>query len=242
MTFSMPQKVRLGDTTPHGRLRLDALARYLQDVAAEDAAHAHLPEGRGWILRRMTYDLGRLPTIYEELQIETVPSGVGGRWAERTTTLVGLDGFNDARTALQNGVLVTVAAIWVYVRLDTGAPVGLPPEFFVAYGDEIRAHKVSARLTHPAPPTDAPRVSFPLRSTDFDVFGHVNNAYYWVPVEDELARGDVGRITAASIEFGGGILPSEVCELVTVRTSTDLALWFLVGDDVRASIRAELAP
>ncbi len=218
------------------------MARYLQDVAAEDAAHAHLPDGRGWILRRMTYEIGRLPTIYEDLEIKTAPSGVGGRWAERTTTLVGLDGLNDARTALRQGVLATAIAIWVYVRLDTGAPVALPPEFFVAYGDAIRERKVSARLIHPAPPPDAPRVGFPLRSTDFDVFGHVNNAVYWVPVEDELARSDTGRLTAASIEFGGGVLPGEVCELVTVRTPTEVALWFLVGGDVRASIRADLAP
>ncbi len=238
----MQQKVRLADTTPRGRLRLDSLARYLQDIAAEDAAHAHLPDGRGWILRRMTYDVGRLPTIYEDLRLETVPSGVGGRWAERTTTLIGLDGLNDDRTALRHGVLATIAAVWVYVRLDTGAPVALPPEFFVAYGDEIRAHKVSARLTHPAPPVDAPRAIFPLRTTDFDVFGHVNNAVYWVPVENALAPGEGARITTATIEFGVGVLPGETCEVATIRTPDDLALWFLVGDDVRASIRVELAP
>ncbi|MFM2113860.1 MAG: hypothetical protein RL643_818, partial [Actinomycetota bacterium] len=29
--------MRLGDVTPKGRLRLDATARYLQDIATDDA-------------------------------------------------------------------------------------------------------------------------------------------------------------------------------------------------------------
>ena len=110
MSYSSPQKVRLGDVTTQGRLRMDAVARYLQDIAVDDAAQAHLPDGRGWILRRMTVDIRRLPTIYEELVLETFPTGVGGRWAERTTTLVGIDGLNAERTALKSGVLVTAAA------------------------------------------------------------------------------------------------------------------------------------
>jgi acyl-ACP thioesterase len=243
MSFSSAQQVRLGDVTTQGRLRLDAVARYLQDIAVDDAAQAHLPDGRGWILRRMTFDIGRLPTIYEELVLETFPTGVGGRWAERTTTLVGIDGLNAERTALKSGVLVTAAAIWVYVRLDTGAPVALPPEFFVAYGEQVRERKVSARLIHPAPPAGEPRVEFPLRGTDFDVFGHVNNAIYWVPVEDFMAAHGSGRRPVnASIEFGTGIQPGERCEVITMASETDAQMWFLVGDEVRASIQVEFAP
>ena len=241
--FGVVQKVRLGDTTSSGRLRLDSLARSLQDVAAEDAAATHLPEGRGWILRRMTFEIGRLPTIYEDLEVVTRCTGVGGRWAERTTTFVGVDGFNDTRTALQPGVLVTARAIWVYVSLDSGAPVSLPPEFFVAYGERVREHKVSARLTHPDPPAGADRESFALRSTDFDVFGHVNNAVYWVPVEEFMAgEGSGRRITGATIEFGAGVDPGDRCELVSVTTAGEHWVWFMVGDHVRASLGVEFAP
>ena len=35
--FSVVRKVRLGDVTPKGRLRLDAVARYLQDIATDDS-------------------------------------------------------------------------------------------------------------------------------------------------------------------------------------------------------------
>ena len=241
-TFVADQRVRLGDVTMGGRLRLDAFARYLQDIAADDAAEAHLPDDRGWILRRMTYEIARLPTIYEDLEVTTRCTGVGGRWAERTTTIVGHE-LNDTRTALQQGVLVTARAVWVYVSVDTGAPRSLPEEFFVAYGDAVRANKVSARLSHPSPPSDAPRVAWALRSTDFDVFGHVNNALYWVPVEDFLAGAGAGNgVVRATIEFGVGVDPGEQCDLAEVVTDEEFAVWFLVGEEVRASIRVELAP
>ena len=240
--FVADQRVRLGDVTTQGRVRLDALARYFQDIAADDAAEAHLPDDRGWILRRMTYDISRLSAIYEDLEVTTRCTGVGGRWAERTTTLVGNE-LNDARTALRPGVLVTARAVWVYVSVDTGTPRSLPEEFFVAYGEGVRANKVSARLTHPGPPPDAPRVGWVLRSTDFDVFGHVNNALYWVPVEDFLAgAGAQHGVRRATIEFGVGVDPGEHCDLAEVVTEDEFAVWFLVGEEVRASIRVELAP
>ena len=35
--FAVGRRVRLGDVSPKGRLRLDATARYLQDIANDDA-------------------------------------------------------------------------------------------------------------------------------------------------------------------------------------------------------------
>ncbi len=240
-TYTMRQQVRLGDANRHGRVRLDALARYLQDAATEDTAEADMPRDRGWVLRRMDWDIGRFPTIYEDLEIVTRCTGIGGRWAERTTTIAGVDGLKEDWSGLAHGTLITVRAIWVSIDLATGAPQALTPEFFAAYGDAVRAHKVSARLTHPAPPAGASRAGWPIRSTDIDVFGHVNNAIYWVPIEDhvEAVESDP-RLTRATIEFGGGIDPGEQCDLVTDVSGDELAMWFMVGDDVRASVRAEI--
>ena len=241
--FEMRQPVRLGDATRDGRLRLDALARYLQDVATEDTAEVDMPKDRGWVLRKMTWEIGRLPTIYEDLVLETRCTGVGGRWAERTTTLSGVDGLNDDRSGLRHGVLITARAVWVSIEMATGIPQALSPEFFAAYGDAIRAQKVSARLSHPAPPADGIRTPWPLRSTDLDVFGHVNNAIYWVPIEDYLEGSGRGRrVMAATIEFGSGIDPGDRCDLVVDEMGDELAVWFVVGDSVRASIRAVTVP
>jgi acyl-ACP thioesterase len=58
-----------------------------------------------------------------------------------------------------------------------------------------------ARLQHAAPPPTADRAAWPLRFTDFDVLGHVNNAAYWEPVEEVLAeRRDLRAPLRAELE------------------------------------------
>ena len=50
--FRAGRRVHLGDVDGSGRLRLEALARYLQDVATDDADDAKLSERRGvWVVR-----------------------------------------------------------------------------------------------------------------------------------------------------------------------------------------------
>ena len=135
-------------------------------------------------------------------------------------------------------------AVWVYVNLDTGTPLTLAPSFFEVYGESVRAHKVSARLQHPAPTAGASRRPWPLRIADFDIFGHVNNAIYWSAVEDELAGWLDGRhIGPCEIEFRAGIDPGDAPELIVDRGDGDtLSLWFMVGDEVRASVQVRPRP
>jgi acyl-ACP thioesterase len=233
-TFTSGRRIFLGDASTTGRLRLDALAQYLQDLATNDADDANLDHGRGWILRRMELDVHRLPTIYEDVELTTWCSGVGGRWAERSTQIA------DTR-ALDGGMCAVARAVWVYVNLDTGQPLALAPSFFAVYGEDVRKHKVSARLQHPAPTADAKRRSWPLRVADFDIFGHVNNAIYWSAVEDELAGWlDGRRIGHCEMEFRAGVDPGDEPDLlVDPGDGKMLTVWFMVGDEVRASARVQ---
>ena len=41
--YQASRRVRLGDASPRGRLRLDACARYLQDIANDDSRDAGSP-------------------------------------------------------------------------------------------------------------------------------------------------------------------------------------------------------
>ena len=234
----LDQPVRLGDVTPRRRLRLDAVARYLQDVASDDGDDAMLPPGAGWILRRVDLVIDQLPGLGASVVLETrcTGIGVGARWAERTTTITGA-GADDGDVAL------TARAVWVYVDLVTGAPRVLPAEFFAVYGDDVREHRVSARLTLPKVDRAAVGVSWPLRRTDIDVFGHVNNANYWSAVEESLGRDGAGRrISGATIEFGGGIAPDEHCDVAEHVEDAATVFWFRVGEDTRATARVSFAP
>src|SRR5688500_7198437 len=87
--FVGEQRVRLGDVDPAGRLRLDAVARYLQDVANDDAADAGLANAMGWVVRRTTIVVHRRARFREQLRLTTFCSGVGAGWAERRTSIRG---------------------------------------------------------------------------------------------------------------------------------------------------------
>ena len=59
--FAVSRVVRSTDVTPAGRLRFDALARYLQDAAEDDLAASGWDEPSDWLLRRVTVAGRRYP-------------------------------------------------------------------------------------------------------------------------------------------------------------------------------------
>lgn len=193
--FTTGRRVRLGDVDPSGRVRLDALARYLQDIARDDSADSGLPDPMAWVVRRTAIEVIRQPSFQEAITLTTWCSGVGGRWAERRTTIEG-----------EHGALVETATIWVHIDPASGRPARLGPEFFVLYGPTAAGRKVDARLNHPGEaPGFAVAGPWSWRVTDFDVLGHVNNAAYASIVEEALAVGANGdgpvNLDGCRIEF-----------------------------------------
>ena len=57
--FTANATVRLGDVDARARLRLDATARYLQDIATDDASDAALDDAFGWVVRRTMIEVRR---------------------------------------------------------------------------------------------------------------------------------------------------------------------------------------
>jgi acyl-ACP thioesterase len=220
-SYAGSRAVRLGDVTPKGRLRLDALARYLQDVANDDATDAIGGDAMAWVVRKTVLELHQLPVFREPLTLTTWGSGLGSRWAERRTSVVG-----------ERGGRVEAASVWVHVDLATGRPKKLLPAFADVYGPSAAGREVTARLTHPDPPPDAPRHPWPLRFADFDVVAHVNNAVYWAMVEEHL---DVRAGTTLTLEYRGGIDRHQAVEV----TVTGDAVWILADGAVAASVSAE---
>jgi acyl-ACP thioesterase len=222
------RRCRLGDVTPAGRARFDAIARWLQDVANDDAVDAALPRAMWWVVRRTTIRAERFPVLREQVELATWCSGTGSRWAERRTRITG-----------ERGALVEAASIWVHVDEASGRPLKLPAEFHGLYAPSAAGREVSARRAHPDPPPGADRVPFPLRAVDFDVLEHVNNAVYFAAVEEHL--GAPARPAAVDLEHREGLRPGESA---AVATSGDLAtgglwLWVLGGERVAASARVE---
>ncbi len=216
-------RVRLGDVTPSGRVRLDSIARYLQDIATDDVDDAGVDGS--WVTRRVVFGLDALPRYGTAMELETFCTGAGPRWAERRT---------DIRVGEQ--VAVRARAIWVYLDAD-GRTAPLPPGFFEHYGDAA-ARRVSGRLSLAAPPDDADERAWPLRRSDFDVLDHVNNAIGFAAVEDELARRpDRRRLSSAEIEYRAPIDPGEEPRLASRWDDDALSCWLRVDGEVRVAAR-----
>lgn len=223
-TFSGERKVRLGDADRHGRLRLDALTRYTQDVSDDDTTAAGLPTDPGWVVRSTVVDQLVPASLGEQLRFVTFCSGLGRRWAERRLSVSGA-----------SGARYEVATLWVCIDGDTGHPVSLTDGFLDLYSSAADGRKVSARLRNPRladhPGDEVEREWWQLRASDYDVFGHVNNAAYWSLVEQWLPPALAHGSFRARLEYGGGLPPVpwvSVARAVTGDAAgAELCLWWL---------------
>lgn len=231
--YRTSRRVRLGDADRHGRLRLDALARLLQDVGNDDFADAGLDPGSPWVARRTVVWAPSWPRLGDRVAVTTFCGGLGSRWGERRSTLAAEEGPG----------LVEVASLWVYLGEDGIRPTRLPGWFVDTYGEAALGRSVGSRLAHPAPPPGAEARPWPLRATDLDVLGHVNNAATWQAVEDEASRRGVVPLRA-ELEYGAALEPDDEVALVTAAEDDGggFRLWLTVGGKVRASALVTVAP
>ncbi|MDH4169109.1 MAG: thioesterase [Acidimicrobiia bacterium] len=220
--FSSVQRVRLSDTDAKGRLRLDALFRYVQDVANDDAREA-LDDSLAWVVRKAMVEVSSNPVEAEVLRLTTWCGGYGSRWAERRTSMQG-----------EHGGRAETVALWVAIDRDTGTPVALPQEFHDAYGEAAGGRAVSSRLRHPRPPAGGPQVPWTFRAADVDILGHVNNTAYWTVAEQLLDDRPVRY--RAEIEFRNPTNPGVELGVLHRVDTEGIRAWILDGAVVCASL------
>lgn len=220
--------VRLGDVRPSGRLRLDAAARYLQDVSADDTADAGLPDSQAWVVRRTLIEVGPFPRYLERLRLATWCSGTGSHYAERRVEARG-----------EAGGRIDATSLWVHVDHRSGRPMRLTDAFAERYAEAAAGRRVKARLVHPDPPADLAPEPWPLRASDLDVLAHVNNAAYWVVVEEALARhGGVHGPLRAEVEHRTAVEPGAAVTWSHARDDAGvLSVWVLADGAVAATAR-----
>ncbi len=220
-TFTTQRRVRLADVDPEGRCRLDALARYAQDVARDDAADSGIADPMNWVVRRTMIEVEAEPVFEEPVELTTWCSGYGSRWAERRTDIRG-----------EAGGRVEAVALWVRIDGRTGRPVRLSDEFFGIYGEACDGRRVSARLSLPSrPPDGAEKRRWELRFSDLDVLGHVNNAAQWATIEEALDMVGVSRRgMRAELEHAGSLERGGEVTLSWVAADGGVDTWLMSGD------------
>jgi acyl-ACP thioesterase len=184
-----PVRPGLADCAPTGRVRLDALARFVQDIAYADADDVGLSRA-AWVVRRTRMRVARFPRFGEHVGLATFCSGLGRMWAERRTSLSG-DG----------GGEVEVVSIWVRLDPVRARPVPLTEEELAVWSESTAGRKVTARLRHPAPENPDGSSPWRFRHTECDLAGHINNAAYLQPLEDELIQGEDPDSIDVEIEY-----------------------------------------
>ena len=190
--FEVPVRGGLADATPGGRVRLDAIAGWLQDVARADLDDALGGEEWLWIVRRLRISVASFPRYGEPCTARTWCSGTGPMWAERRTSIEG----ESAR--------VEAVGLWVRIDEERGRPVPPGDACVAIYEESAGGRRVKARLRHPGPPPDAQRAPWRFRAAELDLAGHVNNAAYWAIVEEELAAAPEPETFDGEIEFRAG--------------------------------------
>jgi acyl-ACP thioesterase len=230
---SRTRPVRLGDVDARARLRLDAIARYLQDVATDDASDARLDDAFGWVVRRTMIDVRRAAGLDEHLELSTFCAGTGRSWAERRTSIAG-----------DRGASIEAVSLWIRVDPASGRPTGLGDDFASAYGEAAGGRQVSSRLQLPGPPDGAQRRPWELRRVDIDPLGHVNNAAQWAIVEEGLPPA-ASRRGVAEMEHRAPVDPpaDAPLDLVTIEDPAGVRMsWLAMGDVVLTAARWMPAP
>ena len=230
---SRTRPVRLGDVDARARLRLDAIARYLQDVATDDATDARLDDAFGWVVRRTMIDVRRAAGLDEHLELSTFCAGTGRSWAERRTSIAG-----------DRGASIEAVSLWIRVDPASGRPTGLGDDFASAYGEAAGGRQVSSRLQLPGPLDGAHRRPWELRRVDIDPLGHVNNAAQWAIVEEGLPL-DASRRGVAEMEHRAPVDPptDAPLDLVTIDDPAGVRMsWLAMGDVVLTAARWTPAP
>jgi acyl-ACP thioesterase len=210
--FKQSRRPALADCAPSGRVRLDALARWAQDIAYADAEDAGLSESAAWVIRRARIRVRRFPRFGEQFELATFCSGLGRMWAERRTSMARVadgavaDGA-DADGAHADGV--ELAALWVHLDPRDGRPFPLTADELATWGETAGGRHVTARLHHPAPDGISDGLPWWFRAAELDLAGHINNAAYLQPLEEELLRdGDPPSIDV-EIEYRSPAQPGE---------------------------------
>lgn len=229
-TFRARRTARLADLDVTGRVRLDAVARFLQDIAIDDVAETGwgVPDHL-WFVRRIRMDVEAPLLDDRSLELETWCSAAGAIAAGRRWSVVG-----------DRGGRVEVDSVWIHLD-RAGRPTRI--EGFGPYAASAEGRAVSTRFELPEPPAGVGGVAWQLRSADVDIHGHVNNAVHWQVVEHALlATGavDPGCPLRAELEYREPLDLGDAPSVVRFRDGDAEALAVVAGEALRAVAR--LAP
>lgn len=220
--YETARTVRVADAAPDGRVRLDAVARFVQDIGNEDVADAGHDVNVPWVVRRSEVRAAGWPQLGERVAVATWCGGIGSRWAERRVSFTSASGTVDVATLV--------------IHLDAAGRPAKLPDWFATYEEAAQGRTLSSRLELPAPPAGAVSRRWQLRFADLDVMGHVNNAVTWAAVEDECWHLGIEPVHAL-VEWSGALEAGDEIDVRSAPLDTAVGVWLCVDESVRVAAR-----
>ena len=224
-------RLATSDIDEHMRLRLDGVARYIQEAGAEHLADAELAEVHPhWIVLRTVIDVLEPIELPSDITFRRWCAALSTRWCSMRVQLEGADGGR-----------IETEGFWLCVNKDTLTPSRLSDDCIARFGSTTDNHRLKWHPWLAEPVEDGFQnvieTPFPLRRTDIDIFQHVNNTSYWHGVHEIL--GQVPELESgpfrAVLEYRRPITFGESLTIRSQRHGDTVRIHFMVGDDVRAA-------
>jgi len=192
-----PFHIKSYDADFKGRVTLEALFHYLQEVAWENARSNNFgyefmqKEHAYWVLSKVRLELELLPQWNEDIKVQTWPKGGDGFFA-----------FRDFLLHNEQGIFGRAASHWLIVDQQSKRPKKVNNYFFSNEHycqDNALPDATLAKLSiaKDLAETEEKRVHF----SDLDVNQHVNNATYVKWCLDALPMKRVKNCPVQSIEI-----------------------------------------
>lgn len=220
---------RLGtfDIDEHMRLRLDGVARYIQEVGAEHLADAGLAEVHPhWIVLRTVIDVIEPIELPSDITFRRWCAALSTRWCSMRVQLEG-----------SSGGRIETEGFWLCVNKDTLTPSRLTDGCIARFGTTTDNHRLKWRPWLTEPMESGTETTFPLRRTDIDPFEHVNNTIYWHGIQEILSQfPDLDkRPYRVVLEYRSPIKFGEQVTICSSANADGVRIHFTVGKDVRAA-------
>lgn len=175
MAFEKEAVVRYSEVDVNGVITIDAIVDYLQDVVMLHSEVVGMgmrqvkEMGTVWFLSTWQIEILRAPKIYEKIIVKTNPYGFKGFFGNRNVWIED-----------ENGeMLVRANSIWVYLDLHGMVPRRIDEAAAAPYLPLEPMLDMNYSSRKIAMPTDfAPLASTPVRYSQLDTNGHVNNCEY----------------------------------------------------------------
>ncbi|MCS3778563.1 acyl-[acyl-carrier-protein] thioesterase [Tsukamurella ocularis] len=229
-SFERSWPVRTGDVDPERRVRLDGIARYLQDMANDEMFHRGFDATDPyWLVRRSIIDVLEPLQWPSEVTLLRWCESTSSRWCNMRITLRGSAGGH-----------VETEAFWIRFSADSGMPTHISDggmEYLQQHVTETRLRWKALNTAAPPEPSEGD-YTVKLRATDFDPYQHLNNASYLQLVEDDL-NGDalLAAPHRAIIEYLAPIPLGSSVQVRSERDDTGYRQWLFLLDEDGAPAR-----